>query len=87
MSASQRRVERTLDQEATYDAIGDVEVSESDLEAARAFLGRFAYTTNALLALEMVLGELERDGDGDSQGSAILDRAGNEMWDLEARTA
>lgn len=46
---------------AIVEEINATEYSEADLAAARAFLGRFAYTTTAVYALSVALSELESE--------------------------
>jgi hypothetical protein len=65
--------------------IENTEATESDIEAARKFLGRFTYTATALVALHMAMRELERDlGDENTEAGELLLHCAGAMARIDA---
>lgn len=65
--------------------IQETEVTYAQLDAARAFLAKFAFTATALTALYLVVSEEAGDCGGDCEDAALLLSAANEMVEVEAR--
>lgn len=66
--------------------IQETEVTDAQLNAARVFLAKFAFTATALTALSLAMAEEETEAEfKDFGASELLLRAANEMVAVDAR--